>query len=167
MRHAPQSDFVLSCCSLCSRAGCGTSDFAMSAPLSDENRKDKTSHGSRSRSRNRCRNNGPESANNETNNKKTSERRCYCVCHTDEHPTAPHRYQGEHPVLQGTEYLPCQCDHCGPGRQRCTILVLQGFRFCGDCRGDQTAREAFADMAIELKAHCLSRSRKCLRMTPC
>jgi hypothetical protein len=143
MRHAPQSDFVLSCCSRCSRAGCGTSEFAMSAPLSDENRKDKTSHGSRSRSRNRCRNNGPESANNETNNKKTSERRCYCVCHT---------YEGERPVSQGTENHPCQCDHCGPGRQRCTNLTFQGFRFCGDCRGDLTHSEAADEMVMELKA---------------
>jgi hypothetical protein len=124
----------------------------MSAPPSDDKSKDKdkASRGSRSRSRHENRNNGPESANNKTNNEKTSEHRCTCTCHTEKQIQIVFE---DDEAYEGTKFHPCKCDHCGPsvsGRQQCSNEVMEGFRFCGSCRGDQPVHEIFADMKKEL-----------------
>ena len=125
----------------------------MSAPPSDDKSKDKdkASRGSRSRSRHQNRNNGPESADNKTNNEKTSEHRCTCTCHTKKQIQVVFEDDERY---KGMMFHPCRCDHCGPtsvsGRQQCSTQVSEAFRFCGSCRGDQSVHEVFADMKKEL-----------------
>jgi len=125
----------------------------MSAPPSDDKRKDKdkASRGSRSRSRHQNRNNGPESANNKTNNEKTSEHRCTCTCHTEKQIQLVFEDDERY---KGMMFHPCRRDHCGPtsvsGRQQCSNQVADAFRFCGSCRGDQSVHEVFADVKKEL-----------------
>ena len=125
----------------------------MSAPPSDDKSKDKdkASRGSRSRSRHQNRNNGPESADNKTNNEKTSEHRCTCTCHTEKQIQVVFE---DDEAYKGKMFHPCRCDHCGPtsasGRQQCSTQVMEAFRFCGSCRGDQSVHEVFADMKKEL-----------------
>ena len=115
--------------------------------LHDEASKDRASRGSRSRSRERLRNKDPESTDDTPNNDKTKGRSCSCRCAVEKQIQLV--VSGDE-AYRGIKFIRCNCDRCGPslgiGRQRCITRVMEGFPFCGDCRGHQTVHDIFADM---------------------